>query len=886
MTQSSQPRQTLTRESFLLLLRGVLNLRQERSEIRFARQAAQRWLEVYPGDLEVRFMLSLALLAEAGQDTDKTRQAMALLDEVCRQDPEYVEAQSVRVQMAQIYTQDDVSLAEGNLFALVGEEATFIRSYALPAPDWSRALWQARQAMAHAQIGDAETLLQKALDSTAQLDVPLLGLTHLQILRSQLEKDGDGNTFALNSMAEFYHQRWQDCLPISLILAASLMDGGESERGVALLHQGAGRDIAGQTAQRLWGKNHPYRSLWLDAPTLDLDIPMPAAVAALLGWNQLPGTTLFTAPEAAQEPPIQSIPAPDEPLIGETQDQSVLTDEVLQELDKIAHSLKQPHLARSDGRFPVYIAWSSRQGLIQQYGQAGFEALDRALQELVQAVGKRAGWNAHLLYADDPRSAAALGIKPVSARDAWQLKLSLAALDQALGKRGMMIGALLIVGGTEIIPFHKLPNPVDDPDIDVPSDNPYATRDENYFVPDWQVGRVCAGTGRDAQVLVDMLARMLERHQQQPLKEKPWRVRFLDALLGMISPAQRRRKSSLGCTAAIWKEASVAVFKPIGGAEDLFVSPPFDADGFANGSLVPARLGYFNLHGVEDAPEWFGQRDPRQALGRNVQEWLAEDDYPVALRPSNLHGNEDVPEFIFTEACYGAHSIGKEVDEAMSLKFLSLGSQGLVGSTCTAYGSVTTPLSAADMLGYTYWQYLKDGLTAGEALRRAKVDLAAEMHQKQGFLDGEDQKTLIQFVLYGDPLARLDSSQPKRRSAQELARPRQALAVKTVQEQPQAGASQALTSDALDAIKGAVAKYLPGMEDAQMSLSEMYPELPVQPTKRLNGKPAAKLYAAESLPRRVVTLHKRVAGKSITHQVVARFTIDEDGEVLKMTVSR
>ena len=46
-----------------------------------------------------------------------------------------------------------------------------------------------------------------------------------------------------------------------------------------------------------------------------------------------------------------------------------------------------------------------------------------------------------------------MGIKPVIGNDPWQIKLALADLDQALAKRGEMIGALLIVGGPEIVPF-------------------------------------------------------------------------------------------------------------------------------------------------------------------------------------------------------------------------------------------------------------------------------------------------------------------------------------------------------------------------------------------------------------------------------------------------
>ena len=38
---------------------------------------------------------------------------------------------------------------------------------------------------------------------------------------------------------------------------------------------------------------------------------------------------------------------------------------------------------------------------------------------------------------------------------------------------------------------------------------------------------------------------------------------------------------------------------------------------------------------------------------------------------------------------------------------------------------------------------------------KAKIELVQEMNKRQGFLDGEDQKTLISFSLYGDPLSNI-----------------------------------------------------------------------------------------------------------------------------------
>ena len=87
---------------------------------------------------------------------------------------------------------------------------------------------------------------------------------------------------------------------------------------------------------------------------------------------------------------------------------------------------------------------------------------------------------------------------------------------RSLKKRGERIGAVLIVGGPEVVPFHNLPNPVDDADVDVPSDNPYATSDENYFIPEWPVGRLPDGVlqqENNAQPLLYALSGLAARHK-------------------------------------------------------------------------------------------------------------------------------------------------------------------------------------------------------------------------------------------------------------------------------------------------------------------------------------------------------------------------------------
>jgi len=81
-------------------------------------------------------------------------------------------------------------------------------------------------------------------------------------------------------------------------------------------------------------------------------------------------------------------------------------------------------------------------------------------------------------------------------------------------------------------------------------------------------------------------------------------------------------------------------------------------------------LGYFNLHGLVDAVDWYGQRDPLDSS--------SELDYPVALRPQDIEDCVRIegclPQVVFSEACYGAYIQDKSLREAISLKFLEAGS--------------------------------------------------------------------------------------------------------------------------------------------------------------------------------------------------------------------
>ena len=269
------------------------------------------------------------------------------------------------------------------------------------------------------------------------------------------------------------------------------------------------------------------------------------------------------------------------------------------------------------------------------------------------------------------------------------------------------IGYLILLGGPDIVPFFHLKNPCDDDDKVIYSDSPYASRDKDYEIPE----RVCARIPDNASS--DFIVRQLTK---QPS--------YTDEAFGM--------------SARVWVKASEHVYTVIGHVRDLKSSPPVASASFKNKWLKNKDFLYFNLHGSKTSANWYGQDGF---------------EYPVALMPDKLDASQGM---VAAECCYGAYITGKTHENSIALEFLNRDSiYGFCGSTTIAYGPVAPPPSEADLLVRYFFEYLKQGLTTGESLKNAKHDFARHVLRTQGFLDEDDRKTLLQFVLYGDPTIRM-----------------------------------------------------------------------------------------------------------------------------------
>ncbi|GAP18201.1 C25 family cysteine peptidase [Levilinea saccharolytica] len=909
--------QIIGRAKLVLLLTAALESR----SYRFARQAAVSWLAIFPGDLTVQWALARAWMGEGRLDL-----ATPILEKLAAQDPEDVQ---VQLALAEAYRENKPEMAQeaGYQAAVLGWDSK--TSGELP--------------QAYAQLRTVRKLILAGEYSQAEAGVyaalgmmPTSALAAVLHLRIAMQTQ---DAAARRQLAQLYHTRWPDTLVFTLALADADLRAGQEANAVQLLHQAVSNDPAAQIPVRLWGETFRYRPLWPVRLEMAFDLPVPVDVSARLGGNNL-ATGEGIAVEAAAETadaaaPAEETPATetaaqeglghavgDESPIEETAEASESLEETLEAfvqslertegsldpvaaapeaapaaqvseaksspavsegvqevaavLDHLAERLQQTEAPRADGRYPVYVVFSTHTGLEKKYGLQTAEIIEREMQRLAEAVSKRRHWSGLVFLPDAVKSDGPAGMSADAAVDPWQLKLALTDLDQALAKKGQMIGALVIIGGPDVVPHHRLPNPSDDDDAEVPSDNPYATLDSNYFVAEWPVGRIPGEKGSDAGMLLEQIRRMTRYHSQwkvTPAWVKPllMLVSWLDRIpfLRSFAPASSGAPS-FGYSASVWRRSSLAAFRPVGDGKALLVSPPEFSGSFEPKRLTHVDVGYYNLHGLPDTAEWYGQRDFSEAHSGP--------DYPVALSAKDLAKNGRAPKVVFTEACYGGLIENKSEAQSLCLRFLSIGSTAVVASTVIAYGSVATPLIGADLLGQYFWKHLRDGRPVGEALLRARLDLVKEMTRRQGFLDAEDQKTLISFVLYGDPLA---SWEGFRANGKNIARLKTAPTVNTVQESAEAEGSlpKGVTKEALLEVKQVVAPYLPGLDHAEVRFGRQHS---ANSPKQANG--AAVPQNANG--RVVVTLEKQVKIAQHVHHHFARATLDAQGKIVKLAVSR
>lgn len=856
----------------------------------YARRLADNWIEAWPGDTGLKLLLARAHIAQH-QETDAVR----VLQDLEVVDPENFQAHEL---LASVYE----ALGDSQSAIIAQGLADIPSRVSLPRLPWLVATRESWTAIGHERWDAARDAAERALQSDPPSPLPALLMLKSLWLSNQIDL-----AFPL---AQGFYDRWPTCVAVNLCLAESLLHTGDYTRGVHLLHGVVALDPSSEITNRYWDHDHAYRPIWPPEPRISAPGPTPPEVAAQLGTNRLGygqhnqasppysrhaahaashqhGTIGYQVSDEVTEVAMSPAPPPRSEHPATLSTPTTTPDElrdIEHELDKVRTQVTrwstngQSNNIPSNQLQPVHIVLTNKTLLENKYDQRGAERILTLLGLLVQKVEQFANRPGVIVMADTAHTLTPYGLDPVDPTNPGEIKTLIQGLNTALAVKSQTIGSLLLVGGDDVVPFHRLPNPTDDHDSDVPSDNPYGTSDSNYFIPEWPVGRLATPTGDDPGPLINLIQRTI-RAYGAPKYRLPILLRWLSWIFPKWNIRfNASRSTSRGLTADIWRDASLEVFSTIGHPRDLYASPPLQAPDLPQNTLSPIDLSYFNLHGLEDAPDWYGQSTTPNGQGSR---------FPLALRPGDIRNNGHAPTVVFTEACYGANILDKHRPEsAMCLRFLAAGSHAVVGATKVAYGSVGSPLVGADLLGRYFWESVLAGLPVGEALRRAKLGVAHTMHDRQGFLDGEDQKTLISFVLYGDPLLIAPNMLPTKRPPLP-----KSIAMSSPVLHPTCAKSHCTTDelgnhDIMEHVKELVTQYLPSMEQCEVRVGKPHGDCDGNGHECLTSSLGSKSPPQMRRGQLVYTLSREIHVNNHTKHQYAHVTVNKAGKVLKLSVSR
>lgn len=660
-----------------------------------------------------------------------------------------------------------------------------------------------------------------------------------------------------------------------LLLAEWYTAEGDIACGMNYLHDAKVLDPGGRVARRLA----------LPMLTIAYSMPVPDSVSAMV--ERLPADVK----RAAAEVQGWQAPAP---------------------LDKQALVAKHIHAKRKGGTAPLtpspavtriqhdLVMWqqrllapksqrtqaptaeivvTARQPFVKLYGVATAETILEETAKLVAAINRTNRIHAHLVVLDDVESVKSWGAERVEGSHAAAVKTVIDRVDEKIEASGEQAGFVLIVGGDAVVPFHRLPNPVDDHDPHVPSDNPYAASGEEYMIPTRAVGRL-PHDRHSPDLLLNQLRRLQDAWRKVAVAPKTgWMGKLSGGRAAKVTKGE-----GWGYAADIWSAAAKDVFKVVESKSDMHLCPPVNESQWKKENIPSVPFYYFNLHGVQENGNYYGQSTDLRAT--------KDDLYPTALTPAQFAQLSLKDAVILSEACYGTNPGADTAAGSLALTALQQGALLFVGSTNASYASLKPPLMAADLLAALFWKAIGDGLPGGAALQKAKIELARTMQNPNDYVDVEEQKALLSFVLYGDPALPLDTrprypdtSGLRQKAHKTMAESKYQLSAKSI---PNQNLDPTLQKAVLSfvapytQVAGAAPKVLArpiGFADAPPTLSSYFSSTATLP--KSNTK-----WGTKNKEKWHITVSQPIAKNGVLHQKVITLTMDDKGKVIKSHTSK
>jgi Peptidase family C25 len=381
----------------------------------------------------------------------------------------------------------------------------------------------------------------------------------------------------------------------------------------------------------------------------------------------------------------------------------------------------------------IKLSVTIRAALVRKYGATALGKIDSAIAAWIAADQSR-GFTNRYVALDDAAAMTALGASAIKGKvTAFKVKRAIDVLVRKLAP-----DYLVLLGGDDVLPHFVVPNPSfssdpnGDDDPTVLTDNPYASSRaykggtlKSYLVPDRVVGRIpdlpaIDGQGDPAAMLAAL---------KTATRWKPKAKTFYG--------------SAYATCCDTWKNAGEATMRylelPV---PDLLISPPAVEGATTARSRLARKVHMTKCHGVEIDAHFYGQKGSS---------------YPEILFSGTLKGRVRAGTLAAAMCCYGAR-VYSPADRAANpsgalpvpIAYLQAGAVGFLGATKIAWvGSEI--MMCADWIVGSYLKKALAGASLGRAALEAKQDYLQYLLNQGINQDTADEKTMIEFVLLGDP---------------------------------------------------------------------------------------------------------------------------------------
>ena len=376
----------------------------------------------------------------------------------------------------------------------------------------------------------------------------------------------------------------------------------------------------------------------------------------------------------------------------------------------------------------VKLSITCRKALEKKYDAKALARIDAAIGKWIAADATRGIRTIHLAV-DDAKDMKPYKVAPVAGEiTAGKVKRAIDALVA-----GLTPDYIVLIGSGDVVPLFNVPNPTlsndGDTDPTVPTDNPYASsqafdrkKRASYLVPNRVLGRIPDLPGSN---------------------DPAWLLNYLAVATAWKSrpPASYVRDLLVCCDT--WKKSGKACVEYLSrSAATMLTCPPSGDSSKRMQGRRAALLQMIKCHGAPSDSWFYGQRGY---------------DYPEVMRSTSLRKRTRKATVVGSMCCFGAN-IFDPLDPAaqhpgeppISSVYLRQGAFGFLGSTCTAWVGLDSML-CSDWIVATFLKSVLAGASLGRATLEARQNLARWSQQQGDQVDSADEKTLIQFMLLGDP---------------------------------------------------------------------------------------------------------------------------------------